>query len=624
MDYYFRHDRVRPHQKELMDDIYSAVSGGGNIMVQAPTGLGKTDAALSASLTYALENNLTVFFLTPKISQHKIAMEVVKGIEAKHKLGIKAVDMVGRSHSCTISNLCDLDNDSFQATCGRLRKNKQCIPFINARGYNTFQEHKADLRFRKMLESYGSGLSHHELLEFGKKSKCCVYEWMLMLASSADVIIADYYHMMVPHIRDIFLMKTKKRIEDSIIIIDEAHNLSPRIRSSLSRSINTFTFKKVTQEMDTIGRDAGPISDGFAAWGEETLSSISANSPGQNASRNEKAISGWEFQAFIEQFGLPMEEITDLLVDAGVSYVDETSKKSACLNLAKFLSEWKNDEFKCVRILKKKNNVFFLSKRVLDPSCVTGILNQCTSSVLMSGTLIPMEMHLDVLGLDKARTTLKHYPSPFDNDNIVNIITENLTTKYSRRDEAGYSAIASKLDSIVDVTPGGTAIFFPSYDVMNNILPLVKNKRLLIQRSGMNPLEIRTILKQFKSGGVLCGVQGGSFSEGVDFCDSEIKTIVIVGVALEEMNAEIRALIDYYDEKFGRGWDYGYLYPGTIKALQAAGRARRKESDRVSVVYMDERFKWNKYNWVLNKDERIIVTTNPEDEVGKFWSKTIR
>ncbi|MBU0591352.1 hypothetical protein KKG16_04215, partial [Patescibacteria group bacterium] len=202
------------------------------------------------------------------------------------------------------------------------------------------------------------------------------------------------------------------------------------------------------------------------------------------------------------------------------------------------------------------------------------------------------------------------------------IITENLTTKYSRRDEAGYSAIASKLDSIVDVTPGGTAIFFPSYDVMNNILPLVKNKRLLIQRSGMNPLEIRTILKQFKSGGVLCGVQGGSFSEGVDFCDSEIKTIVIVGVALEEMNAEIRALIDYYDEKFGRGWDYGYLYPGTIKALQAAGRARRKESDRVSVVYMDERFKWNKYNWVLNKDERIIVTTNPEDEVENFWSKT--
>ena len=135
----------------------------------------------------------------------------------------------------------------------------------------------------------------------------------------------------------------------------------------------------------------------------------------------------------------------------------------------------------------------------------------------------------------------------------------------------------------------------------------------------MKPNEIRGMLKDFKAGGVLCGVQGGSLSEGIDYCDGEIKTVVIVGVALESMDVEIRALIDYYDEKFGRGWDYGYLYPGTIKALQAAGRARRKEEDRVAVVYMDERFKWNKYNWILDRDERIVVTGSPEDEVALFW-----
>ena len=114
-------------------------------------------------------------------------------------------------------------------------------------------------------------------------------------------------------------------------------------------------------------------------------------------------------------------------------------------------------------------------------------------------------------------------------------------------------------------------------------------------------------------------MQGGSLSEGVDYPEGEIKTAVIVGVALEEMDVETRALIDYYDEKFGRGWDYGYIYPGTIKALQAAGRGRRKETDRVAVVYMDERFRWNKYNWILNKDERIIVTDRPGDAVGSFW-----
>jgi hypothetical protein len=34
---------------------------------------------------------------------------------------------------------------------------------------------------------------------------------------------------------------------------------------------------------------------------------------------------------------------------------------------------------------------------------------------------------------------------------------------------------------------------------------------------------------------------------------------------------------------------------------------------------MDERFKWGKYSWILNKDERIVVTGTPEDIVAEFW-----
>jgi Rad3-related DNA helicase len=65
MAIYFRHDSVRPSQKELIDDIYSAISNRQNFMAQAATGSGKTDAALSAAITAATENDLNVFFLTP-------------------------------------------------------------------------------------------------------------------------------------------------------------------------------------------------------------------------------------------------------------------------------------------------------------------------------------------------------------------------------------------------------------------------------------------------------------------------------------------------------------------------------------------------------------------------------
>lgn len=608
MQFYFRHARVRPHQKELMEDIHAAISDEKNFMVQAPTGLGKTDAVLSAALTHAMDNDLNVFFLTPKISQHKIAMDVVKGIAEKHSLDIKAVDILGRSHCCIEKGLQNLDNDSFQTACSRRRRDRQCIPYINAKGYNRLQEKKAEIRFNKMLEHYGSGKPPHELIKTGKGALCCPYEWLLKLASLSNVIIADYYHVMIPRIRDIFLEKTKKRIEDSILIIDEAHNLSPRIRNSLSRSINTFTFKRVAKEMQFLGLDAGPVEEEFAKWGTALL-----------GPEKERIVSPHSFEEFISNFGLTVGEVIERLGEAGLDFVEQTGRKSACLRMATFMAEWDDSTYECVRILKRKGEHHYLSKRLLDPSPATRILNHCAASVLMSGTLLPLEMHRDVLGLDKENTLMQTYPSPFDSRKAVNIITEELTTRYSKRDVESYTAMAKKLDAIIRKTPGGTAVFFPSYKVMDGILPLMVSENLLVQKPRMEPPDVRRVLRDFKSGGVLCGVQGGSLSEGVDYSDGEIKTVVIVGVALEEMNVEIRALIDYYDEKFGRGWDYGYLYPGTIKALQAAGRARRKESDRVAVVYMDERFKWNKYKWILNKKEKIVVTNMPEKEVGRFW-----
>jgi len=609
----FRHDHVRPYQKELMEDIYSAISDGRNFMAQAPTGSGKTDAALSAAMACAMERNQAVFFLSPKISQHRIALEVVRGMAKKHSLRLKAVDIVGRSHCCIDDSLSALDGESFQNTCARRRKKQECLFYDNARGYGRAGEAKADLLYRRAMEGYGAARSHDEIISLGRQHNCCPYEWLLRLGESSNVIIADYYHVMIPKIRDVFMMKVKKRLEDSIIIIDEAHNLASRVRASMSSSVNSFTFMRVRKEMRSLGMDAGPVDEEFALWGARIL-----------AADEERIVSPGSLNDFMAGFGLPVDEILPKLSDAGFEIVEKTGRKSACLSLAAFLSGWNEGETECVRVLRRKHGNFFLSKRMLDPSPATKVLNACASSVLMSGTLLPLQMHRDVLGLDPQRTTMKSYPSPFDSGNIVNIVTPDVTTRYSRRDEEGYAAIAAKLDSVVAATPGGTAIFFPSYVVMGAVLPFLRSRGLLVQRSGMRPHEVRQMLKDFRNGGpgghcVLCGVQGGSLSEGVDYCEGEIKTIVIVGVALDEMDVESRALIDYYDEKFGRGWDYGYLYPGTIKALQAAGRARRKESDRVAVVYMDERFQWSKYSWILNPKEKIIVSGAPEAEVSRFW-----
>jgi DNA excision repair protein ERCC-2 len=632
MPIHFRHEQVRPFQKDLMEDMHRALNDGQIFMTHAPTGLGKTDAALSAAITYALEEDKTVFFLTPKISQHKIAMDVVNGIAKKHSLPLRAVDMVGRSHCCIEGKFADLDNDSFQRACARKRRDKDCLYYVNARGHGKMGEAKAGERFARMLETYGTGKSHHELIALGSQMRACPYEWLLKLGEISNVVVADYYHLVIPHIRDIFLSKIKKRIEDSVVIIDEAHNLASRVRGSLSIRAGTPSFHRMVKEMRFLGLDAGPMDSEFDSWAAELmmkpkpasderwLGGDSTRLGAWHGGKDERAVSKDDFGSFFLRFGLTMEEVGQRLEKAGMAFIERTDKRSACLHLSSFISEWEDESRSCVRILKRKGDMFFLSKRLLDPSSATSILNDCDGAMLMSGSLLPMQMHRDVLGLDPSRTVMKAYSSPFDPANSVNIITENITTRYSKRDLEGYTLMAGKLDSIVSRTPGGTAVFFPSYEVMGKALPIMRSRNLIIQKPGMKPQDIRKLIKDFKGGGVLCGVQGGSLSEGVDFSEGEIKTVVIVGVALEEIGLETKALIEYYDREFGRGWDYGYLYPGTIKALQAAGRARRKESDRVAVVFMDERFKWGKYNWILNKEERIVVSADPEDEVQEFWS----
>ncbi|MFH1222637.1 MAG: ATP-dependent DNA helicase [Candidatus Micrarchaeota archaeon] len=600
-DFLFRHDAPRKFQLGLMQDIHSAIAAGNNILLHAPTGSGKTDAALSAALTYAAKTNLTVFFLTPKISQHRIALDVAMGIAKKHNAKIRAIDLVGRRHLC-LMDVDEYDNESFYHFCENKRKRKKCEFYNNVRALDFANEKKME----KLVAAYGTGMSFSEAADLAAENKLCPYELLLRMAAVSNVIIGDYYHFVVPKIRDGLLSKTGKKIEDCIVIVDEAHNLSSRVRSYLSISTWSSMVYRAEKELRAFGYREDRIGDKFTDWAEEML-----------GKKDEVVVTKDDFDALLGEFSTGL---LNNLNDAGSTYVELKAKKSAALKLATFISEW-DSELQSVRILKRTPYGVRLSRKILDPSLLTGILNETYASVLMSGTLLPLEMHRDVLGLDPSRTLLREYPSPFPESNLLNVIATEATTKFNQRNPENYLKMAIEIRQLINNTPGGVALFFPSYNVMASILPLLEQHNLHVQQSGMRPRELRELIRRFsEKGGVLCGVQGGSLAEGVDFSKEEIKTVVVVGVGLEEMNAETEALIEYYEKKFLMGWEYAYLYPGTIKALQAAGRARRKETDRVAVVYFDERFRWSTYNWIFN-GAKVPATNKPSVLVGKFWQE---
>ena len=101
---FFAHEAVRESQKEMIADGISVLSEGGFLLAAAPTGIGKTAAALASAIQASFDNNLSterakIIFMTGRQSQHRIVVDTVRQINTMIPEGIPKitlVDIIGR------------------------------------------------------------------------------------------------------------------------------------------------------------------------------------------------------------------------------------------------------------------------------------------------------------------------------------------------------------------------------------------------------------------------------------------------------------------------------------------------------------------------------------------------
>ena len=82
---------------------------------------------------------------------------------------------------------------------------------------------------------------------------------------------------------------------------------------------------------------------------------------------------------------------------------------------------------------------------------------------------------------------------------------------------------------------------------------------------------------------------GGRVSEGIDFPGSELEIEILEGIPYPKPTAKQRALLHYYEIKFGKGWEYTVKAPVTRRLLQTLGRLIRTEEDRGIALILDKR-----------------------------------
>ncbi|PKM92381.1 MAG: hypothetical protein CVU81_00720, partial [Euryarchaeota archaeon HGW-Euryarchaeota-1] len=574
-----------------MDDVAATIETQKILIAHAPTGIGKTVSVLAPAVKYAVKNNKIVFFLTSKQSQHKIVIETLKKMSDKADFEIKVVDVVSKQAMCP-REIASEHPALFSDFCHLDQKTGRCKYFT-----------KDNDQFKEKIR--GKIFHIDEFKKLCLEEGICPHKCALELIPTANVVVCDYNYLFTD-IFDNLADKTGKSLDDFIVIVDEAHNLPPRLIDYLSGELNIDILDEARKEAQKIDRkDLAQIIKKIIGFFEAQTKNKETNVTKEFLIDRldiilKESLTQMSFDSFFEE----IEKAADEAVEQKVA--EDYSK----LNFLKtFLEGWKTS-FPCSRIFSFVDSPK-LSYKLLDPSLLSSkILMAAHSAILMSGTLSPPEMYAGILGITDERAIFKIYTSPFPQENKLVIVTKNLTSLYSQRGKDMFYAMAEKITNIskvvIEETGQNVAVFFPSYLFLNEVQQYVGSdikSKLIVESKNMRKADKENLYNQLKffPGKVLFGVLAGSLSEGFDYENNILKCVIVVGLPLTPPSLFEKNFQEYYCRKFGRqkGMLYSSVYPAINKAIQAGGRAIRSETDRAFIVLMDYRYIFSEYKQCL-------------------------
>jgi DNA excision repair protein ERCC-2 len=153
---------------------------------------------------------------------------------------------------------------------------------------------------------------------------------------------------------------------------------------------------------------------------------------------------------------------------------------------------------------------------------------------------------------------------------------------------------------------------------------------LIVQTDSMTEADRQAVfasLQQEHAGSqLILAVQGGIFAEGVDYPGTMLIGVIIVGPGLPRMDSEQELIRAYYEEKYGRGFAYAYLYPGMTRVIQSAGRVIRSATDVGLIALLDKRFTYSNYtalfprHWYTHSP-RELITRDYQRALAQFWAQ---
>lgn len=605
----------REEQKKLVLSVYKAIDEEQHLFIQAPTGVGKTISTLYPSIqAMGHEKADKIFYLTSKTITRKAAEDTYSLLRNKG-LHFRTVTLTAKD------KICHLDE-----------RNCNPVACSYAKGhFDRINEAVYDVITNEQV------IDRDKILEYSVKHNVCPYELSLDISYWCDGIICDYNYVFDPDVglKRYFANGGKG---DYIFLVDEAHNLVDRARQMYSAVIVKEDFlqaKKIVKDMD-----------------KRLASSLE---------KCNKLLLSYKRECddykVLDNLGiLPME--LERLFSCMQKFMDKHKGSEQAAELLDFFFEVRHflnmydcmDE-KYIIYSEHTDNGFCVRLFCADPSGnISERLSQGKSCIFFSATLLPVNYFKEMLSGDVDDYAVYAHSS-FHPDNKRVVIGNDISSKYTRRNEREYMKAARYIKAMLSGKRGKYLVFFPSYSYMRKVYEIFvadyncneisidsvdddlsymisDGINLVMQTGQMKENDKEKFLDMFRNTDddiCMAGfcVSGGMFSEGIDLKNDNLIGVAVIGTGIPMVCRENNILKDFFDKNGRDGYKYAYMYPGMNKVLQACGRVIRTETDRGVILLLDERFLEKEYEKLYPREWNKIFVANMNSVstvLDDFWN----
>lgn len=594
---HFPYEQYRTGQERMMSMVSDAIDDAVPLLIQAPTGIGKTMAVVFPAVqAMAREHADKVFYLTARTTGRGTAEQCLETLR-QSGLRCKYLSITAKEKIClNTEKACDSEDCIYA---------RGFYDRVNAALFDAFD---------------GESFTRDIILSIARQHRVCPFEFSLELSLWVDIIICDYNYFFDPrvYLRRFF----EDRDSEYVVLVDEAHNLVERSRDMYSATITRTPFVALRRHLRT------RLPNVYRVIGKVNASMV----------KTRKQIPEGESNISCEDHPVELCQCLRKFTQAAEKWLSRNEPSP-------FREEMLSVYFDARRFLNTADryglnyatcySVIGIDLAVklfcMDPSDhLTQIMQRCRSAVFFSATLSPIEYFARLFGCGDNSRALS-LPSPFPDENLCVLVASKISALYKYREFTKHE-VARMITALIDKKKGNYLIFFPSYKYMKMILEIFRVRRprvdVIIQHPGMSEPQREAFLRQFsdQTHGFLVGfaVMGGFFAESIDLVGERLTGAAVVGVGFPQISLERELIKAYFDNQDGSGFAFAYQIPGMIKVLQAAGRVIRSEYDRGVVLLVDTRYAKPPYNQMLPEDWHPVLINNV-DKVStvlqEFWDQ---